>query len=47
MIMKIRNFIAKDLKTPKYRMRVVPLCKVYNRKKETERFKQDMKNVDS
>jgi hypothetical protein len=45
--MKIRNFIAKDLKTPKYRMRVVPLCKVYNRKKETERFKQEMKNVDS
>lgn len=47
MTMKIRNFIAKDLKTPKYRMRVVPLCKVYNRKKETERFKQEMKNVGS
>ena len=43
--MKVRNFIAKDLKTPKYRMRVVPLCKVYNRKKETERFKHEMKNV--
>lgn len=43
--MKIRNFIAKDLKTPKYRMRVVPLCKVYNRKKEAERFLKEVKNV--
>ena len=41
----VRDFIAKDLRTSKYKMRVVPLCKVYNRKKETERFKQEMKNV--
>ena len=41
----IRNFIAKDLRTPKYKMRVVPLCKVYNRKKEIGRFNKEMKNV--
>lgn len=27
------NHVAKDLRTPKYRMRVVPLKKVYSRKK--------------
>lgn len=27
------NHVAKDLRTPKYRMRVVPLEKVYSRKK--------------
>ena len=32
--MKPRNPVAKDLRTPKYRMRVVALAKAYNRKKE-------------
>jgi hypothetical protein len=32
--MKPRNLVAKDLRTPKYRMRVVALAKAYNRKKE-------------
>jgi len=40
----VRNFIAKDLRTLKYKMRVVPLCKLYNRKKETEKFMREMKN---
>jgi hypothetical protein len=29
-----RNPIAKDLRTPKYRMRVVESKKIYSRKKE-------------
>jgi len=31
--MKTRNMIAKDLRTPKYKMRVVKSKKVYDRKK--------------
>lgn len=39
---KSRNFVAKDLRTPKYRMRVVSGEKVYNRQKEKEKFKKEM-----
>jgi hypothetical protein len=39
-----RNLIAKDLRTPKYRMRVVPLAKMYNRKKEVAKFIRELKN---
>jgi len=39
-----RNLIAKDLRTPKYRMRVVPLVKMYNRKKEVAKFIREYKN---
>lgn len=31
--MKTRNMIAKDLRTPKYKMRVIKSKKVYDRKK--------------
>jgi hypothetical protein len=41
---KPRNFIAKDLRTPKYRMRVVPLAKMYDRKKEVAKFIRELKN---
>lgn len=42
---KSRNFVAKDLRTPKYRMRVVSGEKVYNRQKEKEKFKRDLAYV--
>jgi len=32
-IMKNRNVIAKDLRTPKYKLRVMVSKKIYNRKK--------------
>jgi hypothetical protein len=35
------NFVAKDLRTPKYRVRVVPLAKQYNRKKETIKIRKE------
>ena len=41
--MKPRNLVAKDLRTPKYRMRVVALVKVYNRKKEKIKFIKESK----
>lgn len=39
---KPRNLVAKDLRTPKYRMRVVALAKAYNRKKEVAKFKKEL-----
>lgn len=33
-----RDFVAKDLRTPKYKMRVVPAAKIYNRKKENNKL---------
>jgi hypothetical protein len=41
-MMKPRNLVAKDLRTPKYRMRVVALAKAYNRKKEESKFKKEL-----
>lgn len=35
---KRRNSVAKDLRTPKYRMRVVSPAKIYNRKKEERKM---------
>ena len=40
--MKPRNPVAKDLRTPKYRMRVVPLVKIYNRKKEEQKMRREI-----
>lgn len=37
-----RNFVAKDLRTPKYKMRVVPTGKVYNRKKENAKLIREL-----
>ncbi len=42
---KPRNLIAKDLRTPKYRMRVVKCVKLYDRKKEQVKFYKEVKNV--
>lgn len=36
-----RNYVAKDLRTPKYRMRVVSTDLVYNRKKEKQKFQKE------
>lgn len=45
--MKPRNSVAKDLRTPKYRMRVVPLVKIYNRKKEEQKLRREFGNEES
>ncbi len=37
-----RNLIAKDLRSPKYRMRVVQSEKFYNRKSETIAIKREL-----
>ena len=42
---KPRNLIAKDLRTPKYRMRVVKCVKLYDRKKAQVKFYKEVKNV--
>jgi hypothetical protein len=42
---KPRNLVAKDLRTPKYRMRVVKCVKLYDRKKEQAKFHKDIKNA--
>jgi predicted type IV restriction endonuclease len=42
--LKQRDLIAKDLRTPKYRMRVVPLATAYNRKKEQNKFLKELKD---
>jgi hypothetical protein len=38
-----RNAVAKDLRTPKYKMRVVPLVKLYNRKKENAKLLKELR----
>lgn len=38
MASKRGNSVAKDLRTPKYRMRVISPAKVYNRKKEERKM---------
>lgn len=40
-----RDFVAKDLRTPKYKMRVVPLVKIYNRKKDKKQYMRELKYV--
>jgi hypothetical protein len=39
---KPRNLIAKDLRTPKYRQRVVQSAKRYNRKNEKQSFAKEL-----
>jgi hypothetical protein len=39
-IIKPRNLVAKDLRTPKYRMRVALSEKLYNRQKEKLKEKE-------
>jgi hypothetical protein len=39
---KPRNLIAKDLRTPKYRLRVVVSTKVYNRQSEKQAVKREL-----
>jgi hypothetical protein len=41
-ITKPRNLIAKDLRTPKYRMRVVQSEKSYNRKTENLALRKEL-----
>lgn len=45
--MKPRNLVAKDLRTPKYKMRVVPLAKLYNRKKEEQKMRREFNYAES
>ena len=40
--LKPRNLVAKDLRTPKYRMRVVESTKIYNRQCEKKAVKQEL-----
>ena len=40
--LKPRNLVAKDLRTPKYRMRVVESTKIYNRQSEKKAVKQEL-----
>lgn len=46
-MMKPRNLVAKDLRTPKYRMRVVALAKLYNRKKEEQKMRREIKYAET
>lgn len=39
---KPRNLIAKDLRTPKYKMRVVESTKIYNRQSEKMAAKKEL-----
>ena len=39
---KPRNLVAKDLRTPKYRLRVVQSEKIYNRQSEKKAVKQEL-----
>lgn len=41
-VTKPRNLIAKDLRSPKYRMRVVQSEKSYNRKTETVAIRKEL-----
>jgi hypothetical protein len=39
---KPRNLIAKDLRSPKYRMRVVSSKKIYNRQQEEQKHRKEI-----
>jgi hypothetical protein len=43
--LKPRNLIAKDLRSPKYRIRVVNSKKSYNRKNEKQQLMKELVNV--
>lgn len=40
--LKPKNIVAKDLRTPKYRMRVVQSEKTYNRKTESIAIRKEL-----
>jgi hypothetical protein len=40
--MKPQNYVAKDLRTPKYRIRVAESRKRYNRKNDKQIFAKEM-----
>ncbi|MEY4383672.1 MAG: hypothetical protein RI995_1214 [Bacteroidota bacterium] len=40
---RIKNPVAKDLRTPKYEMRVVPLKKVYDRNKDKSNILKELR----
>ena len=42
MELKRRNLIAKDLRTPKYRMRCVVSAKCYDRKEQKAKVKKEI-----
>ncbi len=43
--LKPHNFVAKDLRTSKYRMRVVQSEKIYNRKELKQSLKKELSYV--
>ena len=43
--MKKRNPIARSLRTPKYRKRIVRLKKIYNRKKQKPQIEKEVQNA--
>ena len=42
---KPRNLIAKDLRTPKYKMRVVQSDRIYSRKKQKQTTQKELAYV--
>jgi hypothetical protein len=44
-LLKPRNLIAKDLRSPKYRIRVVNSKKSYNRKNEKQQLIRELINA--
>ncbi len=42
---KPRNLVAKDLRTPKYRLRVEESVKIYNRQSEKKAVKRELAYV--
>jgi hypothetical protein len=44
-LLKPRNLIAKDLRSPKYRIRVVNSKKSYNRKNEKQQLMRELINA--
>jgi hypothetical protein len=42
-VKRIKNPVAKDLRTPKYEMRVVPLKKVYDRNKDKSNILKELR----
>jgi hypothetical protein len=43
--LKPKNLIAKDLRTPKYKMRVVQSDKIYSRKKTKQSIEKELAYV--
>jgi hypothetical protein len=42
---RIKNYVAKDLRSPKYRMRVAVSKKVYNRKNNKKEVVDETKRI--